>query len=30
MKAKLVYAIKEVAICTLIGLTIGMGVAWGL
>ena len=30
MKAKLIYAAKEVAICTLVGLTIGMGVAWGL
>ena len=30
MKAKLLYAAKELAICTLVGLAIGMGVAWGL
>jgi hypothetical protein len=30
MKTKLIYAAKELAICTLVGLTIGMGFALGL
>jgi hypothetical protein len=29
MKAKLLYAAKELAICTLVGLAIGMGFALG-
>jgi hypothetical protein len=29
MKASLVYALKEVAICTAVGLAIGMGFALG-
>jgi len=30
MKAKLLYAAKELAICTLVGLALGMGFALGL
>lgn len=29
MKAKLIYVAKELAICTLVGLIIGMGFALG-